>query len=84
MEVRRGFTTFNGTVEDRIVRDAILRLKLARAVVNCSRHFTPASVLLSKLRRLAYRTAIRYGEMLYENVGYRARVVQDAEGEQDE
>lgn len=81
MEVRRGFTTFTGDVEDRIRRDAILRLKLARAVVNCSRHYTPAGILLSKFHRLAYLTAIAYGEISYENVGYRARVVEDAEGE---
>ena len=69
MEVRRGFTVYHGTVEDRIMRDKPFREKLVRAVVNCSRHYSPAMVLLSKYHRLAYTTAIRRGEFTYERAG---------------
>jgi hypothetical protein len=73
MEVRRGYTTFTGTLEDRIRRDAIYRLKLARGVVNCAQHYTPAMVLMNKYHRLAYKTAIELGEITYESVGHRDR-----------
>jgi len=74
MEVNRGYTPFRGTIEDRIVRDINLRLKLARAVVTCAHQFTPAAILLSQLHRLAYRTAIENREIQYEAVGGRATV----------
>ena len=77
MEVNRGYTPFRGTVEDRIVRDINLRLKLARAIVTCAHHFTPAAILLSQLHRLAYRTAIDNGEISYETVGGRASTAEE-------
>ena len=83
MELRLGNTQFTAGLEDRIARDAPFRLKLARAVVACSRHYSPAAILLSRLHRLAYTTAIRYGEISYENVGYRSREIVAVE-EQDE
>jgi len=83
LEKDRGWTLFTAGLEDRIARDVEFRLKLARAVVACSRHFSPAAILMSRLHRLAYETAIQYGEMSYENIGYRSREIIVAE-EQDE
>ena len=74
MEVARGYTVHRGTIEERILRDAPLRMRLARAVVNCAHHFTPAAILMSQLHRLAYKTAIENGEITYENVGGRNTV----------
>ena len=61
------------SIEERIRTDRVLRLRLARKVANCSSSFAPGQILLSNVRRLAYTVAIENGEILYENVGYKAR-----------
>ena len=73
MDVTRGFTTHRGSVEERITQDREFRLKYAKNIVNCAQLTAPASALLSRLTRLAFKTAIELGELSYESIGERNR-----------